>query len=225
MCIWRRRLALRIHLTPDTCSRERPKEKKSQEKIDPSRVSYMITCCLKSSSVVENSERLVVQIEFQGKNKDNVMATSVHPDKFRGESLELEREQELSDEDKLKVKTELFFLGKETHTQFISLYRFLWRKICQVMLHSKALLGASQYWIATGFRVVDGVSSLSKISFIRRFYQFYPHGLVFPQWRLYKPRFSVTKPSKSFMHDNIDASTKNVSSKSNMYSEVAYTHS
>ena len=121
MCIWRRRrLALRILLTPDTCSRERPKEKKSQEKIDPSRVSYMITCCLKSSSVVENSERLVVQIEFQGKNKDNVMATSVHPDKFRGESLELEREQELSDEDKLKVKTELF-LGEEkpTHNLFL----------------------------------------------------------------------------------------------------------
>lgn len=104
----------------------------------------MITCCLKSSSVVENSERLVVQIEFQGKNKDNVMATSVHPDKFRGESLELEREQELSDEDKLKVKKLNYFSGK-THAQFISLYRFLWRKICQVMLHSKALLGASQY--------------------------------------------------------------------------------
>ena len=80
----------------------------------------MITCCLKSSSVVENSERLVVQIEFQGKNKDNVMATSVHPDKFRGESLELEREQELSDEDKLKVKTKLFFgVEKPTHNLFL----------------------------------------------------------------------------------------------------------
>ena len=36
------------------------------------------------------------------------MATSVHPDKFRGESLELEREpQELSEEDKLKVRSKL----------------------------------------------------------------------------------------------------------------------
>ena len=74
----------------------------------------MITCCLKSlPSVVESpTETLVVQIEFRGKEdkkkEGNIMATSVHPDKFRGESLELEREpQELSEEDKLKVRSKL----------------------------------------------------------------------------------------------------------------------
>ena len=75
--------------------------------------SYMITCCLKSApSVLESPETLVVQIEFRGKEdkkkEGNIMATSVHPDKFRGESLELEREpQELSEEDKLKVRSKL----------------------------------------------------------------------------------------------------------------------
>ena len=73
----------------------------------------MITCCLKSApSVLESPETLVVQIEFRGKEdtkkEGNIMATSVHPDKFRGESLELEREpQELSEEDKLKVRSKL----------------------------------------------------------------------------------------------------------------------
>ena len=73
----------------------------------------MITCCLKSApSVLESAETLVVQIEFRGKEdkkkEGNIMATSVHPDKFRGESLELEREpQELSEEDKLKVRSKL----------------------------------------------------------------------------------------------------------------------
>ena len=89
--------------------------KKSRRKkltSDLSRVTYyMITCCLKSlPSVVESpTETLVVQIEFRKEDKkDNIMATSVHPDKFRGESLELEREpQELSEEDKLKVRSKL----------------------------------------------------------------------------------------------------------------------
>ena len=89
--------------------------KKSRRKkltLDLSRVTYyMITCCLKSlPSVVESpTETLVVQIEFRKEDKkDNIMATSVHPDKFRGESLELEREpQELSEEDKLKVRSKL----------------------------------------------------------------------------------------------------------------------
>ena len=90
--------------------------KKSRRKkltSDLSRVTYyMITCCLKSlPSVVESpTETLVVQIEFRKEDKkDNIMATSVHPDKFRGESLELEREpQELSEEDKLKVRSKLW---------------------------------------------------------------------------------------------------------------------
>ena len=67
---------------------------------------YMITCCLKSPSVVES--RSLVQIEFRKNRavgasaKDN-MATSVHPDKFRGDSLEDEKDQEPSEEEKLKV--------------------------------------------------------------------------------------------------------------------------
>ena len=69
---------------------------------------YMITvCCLKSPSVVES--RSLVQIEFRKSRKNKEMATSVHPDKFRGESLEMEKEQELSHQDKLKVRSKRLF--------------------------------------------------------------------------------------------------------------------